>query len=91
MVLKIPKLNLLTSSSGLTDLHDKKVGVACLQETKLSSRAGNFSFPNYNLVCRDRPVGGGGGLAFLIHHSIPFTHVDTPFILDQTIDQPAVA
>ena len=72
-------------------LHNRRIGVACLQETKPSSHAGNLSFPDYYLLRRDRPAGSGGGLAFLIHHSIPFTNIDTSFILDQTIEVQSIA
>ena len=59
-------------------LQDKKIFIACLQETKLTSTSNAPSFVNYNLVRRDRPSqDGGGGLAFLVHHSVSFLPYNT--------------
>jgi hypothetical protein len=56
--------------------------VTAIQETFLSSTSAPPSFPEFALVRKDRPEGRGGGLIFLIHHSLPFTLVDTSFIQD---------
>jgi hypothetical protein len=58
-------------------LNQQSVKVACLQETKLSGKAKTPSISNYAFVRKDRPVGNGGGLAILIHNSVPFTNIDT--------------
>jgi exonuclease III len=80
-------------------LHEHKVKVACLQETKLSSKSKDPSFPGYHLLHRDHPGGGGrgvgvsgGGLITLVQHSVPFVEYDTAFIstTDQTIEVQAV-
>ena len=52
--------------------------IACIQETKLNASSKSPSFPNYAIVRRDRPVGGGGGLITLVHHSIPFVEKPSP-------------
>jgi hypothetical protein len=38
---------------------------------------------DYNFVRRDRPVGRGGGLAFLIHNSVRFTNLDISALIPQ--------
>ena len=48
-------------------LSQRLIKVACLQETKLSPRSKPLSFPGFAFIRRDRPVGGGGGLAILVH------------------------
>ena len=58
-------------------LHENGVKVACLQETRLAAKIKDPSFPDYNLLRRDRPVGNGGGIAILIHHSVSFCPIDT--------------
>ena len=60
-------------------LDSRQVKVACLQETKLSSAAKTPSFPNYAVIRRDRPAGGGGGLMTLVHHSLSFVESPSPF------------
>ena len=42
----------------------------------------NPVFPGYALLRRDRPGGGGGGLAILITHDIEFTPIDVDGIID---------
>jgi hypothetical protein len=54
--------------------HDIKV--ACIQESKLSSKSKTPPFPGYAVVRRDRPVGNGGGLVILVQDSIPYTNID---------------
>ena len=55
------------------------VKVACIQETKLTGGAPDPNFPNYAIVRRDRPTGGGGGLVTLIHHSLTYIELPSPF------------
>ena len=59
------------------------VGICCLQETKL--RDGDRwapSFPGFNLVPRNRPNRGGGGIAFLIRFDITFSPIDLSNLRD---------
>lgn len=70
--------------------------IAAIQETKLSAASKPPSFPSYTLVRRDRPGvgrGGGGGLAFLVHHSIHFTNVSTDHLFpgDNTLEHQAIS
>ena len=58
-------------------LNKHQIKVAALQETKLTSKSRIPSFQDYVLVRRDRPAGRGGGLAFLVHHSVRYTIIDT--------------
>ena len=61
-------------------LSTKQVKIACLQETKLRSSSRDPKFPGYSILRRDRPGDRmGGGLAFLIHHSIAYTPINTSF------------
>jgi len=50
------------------------VMVAALQETKLAKDTRLRPIPNYSIVHNDRNH-FGGGIAFLIHHTIPFREV----------------
>ena len=62
-----------------TYLNSHKVLIAAIQETKLKPTSSLKAFPGYTALRRDRPnVDGGGGLLFLIHHSISYT----PFLTD---------
>ena len=63
-------------------LHNHSVRIACLQETKLTASDPDPRIPSYNLLRRDRPSGGGGGLAIYIHHSVTFSILDTSFFND---------
>jgi hypothetical protein len=64
---------IMNSCAELSDfLISQFVKDACLQETKLNTRSKQPFFPDYAFMRRDRPVGGGGGLAILIHHSVSF-------------------
>jgi hypothetical protein len=57
------------------------VKIACLQETKLTPRSKQPSFSDFTFVRKYRQTGGGGGLAILVNHSIPFVHVDSSAFL----------
>jgi hypothetical protein len=62
------------------------VFVAALQETKLFEKSADPFFPNYTLVKADRLGGGAvGGLAFLVHHSLPFIPLTSPLSNDKVI------
>ncbi len=50
------------------------IKIAAIQETKLNSRSADPSIPNYTVVRRDRSTNRGGGLLFLVHHSVNFKH-----------------
>jgi hypothetical protein len=63
-------------------LRSERISVAALQETFLLTSSFPPNFPGYNLIRRDHPQGRGGGLAFLVHHSVPFTPIDTLFFQD---------
>jgi hypothetical protein len=70
-----------------TELQDfvlkNHVKVAAIQETKLNVKSKQPSFQDYTLVRRDRPTGRGGGLAFLVHHSVRYTDIDTSVFIPQ--------
>ena len=61
-------------------LHDHKIKIVCLQETRLSSKSKNPSFLDYTLLRKERPVGNEGGVAILIHHSVTFSPIDVSSI-----------
>ena len=54
-------------------------------------RAADPIIPNYTFIRKDRQTGGGGGIAFLVHHDIPFTPVDTSNITDPIIETQAIS
>ena len=66
-------------------LYFHRISIAALQETKLLDTSRLPSIPGYTLVNKNRG-GGGGGVAFLIHHSIPFTPIDVNFCTDAHIE-----
>ena len=59
-------------------LNTKKVHICAIQETKLTSKSKAFKTPKYTLVRKDRGTNKGGGLAFLVHETIPFQVIPTP-------------
>jgi exonuclease III len=79
-----------TSKNEIQDFINKhQVKIVALQETKLNANSKQLSFQNYNLVRRDRPVGKGGGIAFLTHHLVRFTNLDVSGLIfnnDLTIE-----
>ena len=65
-------------------LQDRKIFIACIQETKLTPTSTAPSFANYNMIRRDRPSHNGGGvLAILVHHSVSFIPFDTSQFFQQ--------
>jgi hypothetical protein len=60
-------------------LIDERISVAALQETFLSTSSVAPNFLGFSLVRKDHPQGRGGGLAFLIHHSVDYFLIDTSF------------
>ena len=71
-----------SSKAELQDfLVNNQVKIVAIQETKLSAKSKNPSFTDYNLIRKDRPTGRGGGLAFLVHHSVRFTNLDVTALL----------
>jgi exonuclease III len=66
-----------SSKAELQDfLIKNNVKVAAIQETKLTPTSKNPCFQDYTVVHKDRLVDKGGGLAFLIHHSVRYINVD---------------
>ena len=54
-------------------LEQNNIHVAVLQETKYTSKSKQKPTPNYQLIRKDRGNNiKGGGLAFIIHDTVPF-------------------
>ena len=66
----------------LDHLEKERILVAAIQETKLTCKSKVKKTPNYSLIRKDRGSNKGGGLAFLVHESIPFHQEKTPANLD---------
>jgi hypothetical protein len=62
-------------------LRQNRICIAALQETFLSESSFAPNFREYSLLRCDRTHGRGGGLAFLIHHSVSYTTVDCSSLL----------
>jgi hypothetical protein len=82
---------ILSSKSELKNfLVNNHVKVAALQEKKLNLKSKSPKFKDFDLIHKDRLTGGrGGGLAFLIHHSVRFTDLDSSALLppaDMTLE-----
>ena len=60
-------------------LHDEKVLIAALQETKLTDKSSPIDIPGYSIERKDRGSNKGGGLAFLIHRSIKYSTANDAF------------
>jgi hypothetical protein len=71
-------------------LISKRISVAALQETFLSTTSVTPSFLDFALIRKVRPLSRGSGLAFLIHHSVYYSHVDTSYIQDSHTECQAV-
>ena len=59
-------------------MEQNDVHIAAIQETKLLPKSKLKPTPNYTPVRKDRGHNKGGGLLFLVHHSIPFKQLKTP-------------
>jgi len=78
---------LISSQAELTSfLLKNKIPIACLQETKLSPSSKLKPFPEYTLLRKDRPNQTGSSIAFLIHHSITYTHLNLSHLSDGVIE-----
>ena len=51
---------------------DRDIKIAALQETKLTAQHKQLATPGFALERQDRGTNKGGGLAFLIHHSVKY-------------------
>ena len=71
-------------------LRENNIKVVGLQETKLRPQAADPSFADFALIRRDRPTGGGGGLAILVHHDVEFAPFDVSNLNDGVIEIQAV-
>ncbi len=84
---KLLQYNINGISSKLDELlhymENKKILIAAIQETKLTSKSNHPKTPNYTFVRQDRGVNKGGGLAFLVHKDVSFTLEKTPRTLEQ--------
>ena len=58
-------------------LNENDIKVAALQETKLHKNSKIGDTPNFTLIREDRVKDSGGGLAFLVHSSLPFQKLDS--------------
>ena len=59
-------------------MDENNIAIAAIQESKLTSSSKDINTNNYTLVRKDRGTNKGGGLAFLVHNSIPFHEEPTP-------------
>ena len=53
-------------------LHNNKISIACLQETKLQQTSQSPQFSGYSTIRKDREGRQGGGLMILVRDDIPF-------------------
>ena len=75
----------------LTFLNDHSIKIAALQETKLKPTSNPICFPGYHTLRKDRaPPDGGGGLAFIIHHSVQYIEKDISNITDDHLKIQAI-
>ena len=54
----------------------KNCRVAVLQETFLTAKSNLKCDPDFTLIRKDRMKKKGGGVAFLVHHSLQYRHLD---------------
>ena len=64
--------NKQTELSIFLEVHNVKV--AAIQESKLTAKSRSPNIQNYTIVRQDRRRSPGGGLLFVIHNSVSFTH-----------------
>lgn len=69
----------------------RDIGIAAIQETKLSTSSRLQHKDGYSIICKDRSK-KGGGLAFLIHDTIMYRTIDIQNVnqQDQHLEQQAV-
>ena len=71
-------------------LKERNIKIAALQETKLEPLAPAPTFHGYTLIRRDRNK-FGGGVAFLIHHSIQYQNLPHPLPQDPHLETISIA
>ena len=70
-------------------LRDNNIKIAALQETKLDPLSPSPTFKNYTVIRKDRNQ-YGGGLAFLIHHSVQYHNLTNPLPNDPHLEALAI-
>ena len=66
-------------------MEKQDVHIAVIQETKFTTKSKIKPTPGYTLVRKDRGDDiKGGGVAILVHKSVPFQTVTTPKVLEDT-------
>jgi len=63
-----------------------RIPIACIQETKLTSRSTLSSSSNYNIIRLDRARNAGGGLAFILHQSVNYRLLTLPTVQDERLE-----
>ena len=58
------------------DMKTKNCRVAALQETFLTAKSNLKCDPDFKLIRKDRMKNKGGGVAFLVHHSLQYRNLD---------------
>ena len=74
-------------------MEENQILIAALQETWLTEKSKVKSTPNYTLVRKDRKKKNttkGGGLAFLVHKSVPFDNIKQK-IFDEHTEELTIA
>ena len=66
-------------------LKENKIKIAALQETKLDPLSPSPSFHGYTILRKDRNQ-YGGGVAFLIHHSVQYHNLPNPIPNDPHLE-----
>ena len=59
-------------------MHNNKIRIATIQETKLPRVCPITSSGNYNIVRKDRERDNGGGLAFILERNVKYKVTNTP-------------
>jgi retron-type reverse transcriptase len=70
-------------------LRDNNIKIAALQETKLDPLSPSPTFKNYTVIRKDRNQ-YGGGVAFLVHHSIQYHNLNNPLPNDPHLEALAI-
>ena len=58
-------------------MNNNNIKIAAIQETKLAASK-HVNSPGFTMVRKDRTANSGGGVAFLIDHSIQYEEVKIP-------------